>query len=282
MNRLAVLANGRVAVVAMSGEIGIWGAFSGTRFGSLPRQGPSRKALPVIAALPDGRLAVGEADGSIRLWNVSSRREVGRLDGQAAPVTAVAALADGTLISGDRSGRIVRRDKDTGKIEQLFDIEHRGAVDAVIIQDEDFLLSLDGATRRLLTYHIWGGLYDCATALGQSPITALAQVGDGWVAAGCSDHRIRLVDTLRGRPPSVLEGHRGAVTAVCPLDDCRMASAGCDGTVRFWDFVDDCEIACHRVDDVPSALALHPDGRLVIAGPKGELSFMPFALPDIE
>jgi hypothetical protein len=70
MNRLAVLANGRVAVVAMSGEIGIWGAFSGTRFGSLPRQGPSRKALPVIAALPDGRLAVGEADGTIRLWNV--------------------------------------------------------------------------------------------------------------------------------------------------------------------------------------------------------------------
>ena len=70
MNRLAVLANGRVAVVAMSGEIGIWGAFSGTRFGSLPRQGPSRKALPVIAALPDGRLACLQ-EGSITIWEMT-------------------------------------------------------------------------------------------------------------------------------------------------------------------------------------------------------------------
>lgn len=282
MSRIAILPNGRIAVAGSDGQIGIWGPFSGERFGNLPRPRRASAHWPVLAALPDGRLAVGEADGTIGLWHVGRRQETARLHGSGAAVTSLVVHASGTLIGGDTCGRIIVWDMGSGRLDEIFGTEHRGPVDALMLEGSDGLMSLDGGSRRLLSYYIWGGHYDGATPLGPSPVLAVAPVGEGWVAAACADRRIRLADIYGGRGTRPLASHDWTVTALCGIDACRMASGGSDGMIRFWDVIDDCEVACLELGFVPIALALHPDGRLLVAQTGGQLTVLPFTLPAIE
>lgn len=69
--------------------------------------------------------------------------------------------------------------------------------------------------------------------------------------------------------PSAQRAHTGAVCAVTPLPDGRIASGGEDGAVRIWRTADLTEIAAFHHDDFVRSVAALPDGRLASASYDG-------------
>src|SRR5262249_9336319 len=68
-------------------------------------QKPDASLVTAFAVMPDGRLASGASDNSIRLWNLSTGSQIAYLEIDG-PVTCLAALHDGRLVSGDALGRL--------------------------------------------------------------------------------------------------------------------------------------------------------------------------------
>lgn len=67
---------------------------------------------------------------------------------------------------------------------------------------------------------------------------AMSPIGDHVLVACATQHAaVRLVDLQSGASTHSLVGHKGGVLSVAwsPLDEYLLASAGSDGTVRFWD-----------------------------------------------
>ena len=71
------------------------------------------------------------------------------------------------------------------------------------------------------------------------------------------------VPPLQGKLTNVLEGHTGAVSALCVLGDGRLASGSGGGTVRIWSVdTGECALTLRGHTDWVNALCVLGDGRL--------------------
>ena len=68
-----------------------------------------------------------------------------------------------------------------------------------------------------------------------------------------------------GAETARLDGHSGAVAALCLLPDGRLASGAHDNTIRLWDVTNEVELTRLEIDaPVTAIVALGPD--LLVAG----------------
>ena len=176
-----------------------------------------------LAVLPDGRLASGSYDETIRIWDVATLQEVGCLEGG-----------------------------------------HISGIDKLVPLPGNRLASGDAEWNDLMLWDLTTNsmIGDIETVAGVS-VTIATAAPDGRIALGLHDGAIRLINPDTCVLSESLRGHTRAVSAICPLFDGRIASAGYDHTVRIWDIVDLAEVACHQLDFVADDLAAHPDGRLI-------------------
>jgi WD40 repeat protein len=229
------IANGKVWVASASadGAIRLWDPASGYCIGD-PLTGHSGAvngvcALPRLdgSGAPDGRvwLASAGADGTVRIWDPSTGQQTGpALTGHVGAVHCICALPgfDG---SGAPDGRVW--------------LASAGADSTVRIWDP----ATGQQTGPALTGHV--GTINEVTAI---PGLDEAGIADGrvWLASAGADSTIRIWDPAAGRSiGSPLTGHTGPVHTVCAIlrvettenwdDAVRLASAGADGMVHFWD-----------------------------------------------
>ena len=166
------------------------------------RPGRHFDKVVALAELPGGTLASGSLDRTVCLWDVEAKRCIATLAGHTAAVNALAALPDGTLASGSDDASVRLRVTGTGT----------------------------GSTSRFCIDVLAAG----------APVTALATLEGGWLAAGCANGTIRVWDTRRCRagpqaaPSQVFNAHRKSVTSLLSLPDGRLASLSGSDTVRLW------------------------------------------------
>ena len=183
-----------------------------------------------LTLLPGCRLASGYESGRVRLWDAvrGGDEATAVLEGHGGGVCALAALPDGRRLAAGVS---------------------TGTVGAIVVWDTGVVPSAR-----------------CATIDCDSGVRALAMLRNGFLAAGCNDGTVRLVEAAGAGASDVvatLKGHTLAVTVLAALLDGTLASGSAGRTVRLWD-VDAraCVATLVGHTDSISALAALADGRL--------------------
>jgi cytochrome c len=187
------------------------------------------------------------------------------LRGHGGPVRAVAALTDGTLVSGSFDTAVIRWDLGRSAAAQVLRF-HKGSVNAVVaLSDGRFATAGED-----FSIAIWSPGHtapDTVLRGHQAPIAALAASGMR-LASASWDRSVRVWNLADGTV-SVLEGHADNINGVAFLPDGRVASAAYDATIRIWRADGTADV--FTVGVALNALAAGPDGTLYAAGADGQV-----------
>jgi hypothetical protein len=193
--------------------------------------------------------------------------ELGRHDG---PVTAVAGLPDGRLVSGAADKRVLVWDPSTPGSAPIELGRHDGPVEAVAVLLDGRVVSGGGNDGRVL---VWdpGQPENGPVELGghDELVVAVAGLPDGRVVSGGTDRRVLVWDPARpGTDPVELGRHDGWVRAVAVLPDGRVVSGGNDRRVLVWDpsRPGGGPVELGRHDGWVGAVAVLADGRVASGG----------------
>jgi WD40 repeat protein len=244
--------------------------------------------LRAFAASPDGRWLAGsvaqegghelppDARNTLRLWDAATGRRRATLEGQQAPVTALAFAPDARLLAsaGFQSSDVWLWQVPAGEAVLLIPGATDGCtVEALAFHHGGRLLAAGG-----IDYLATGGtdgvvaVWDLderrpvATLAGG--VTAVAFSPDGRrLAAASLVHTVRVWDVATWRLDGELGGHLDAVTCLAFSPDGRtLATAGDDRVVRLWDAATAEARGSVELDTQVKALAFAPDGRHLFTG----------------
>jgi WD40 repeat protein len=215
-------------------------------------------AVDALAVAADGSLASADTDRYVRVWEPAATEPSLVRSSRGNKVMAVAFLPDGRLVVGDHDGAVWLWDSQ-GPSQLLIRTRKMQAL-ACTPDSQIAVLSLG------LLWIGPGG--ERGARAPQSDATAVAVSPDGRWAVGRSDGATELW-TDPARPPLVLSGHSGRLTAAAFAADGRLATAAIrpsgEGELRVWNregqlllalIVDGCQGT--------SELVFAPDGRLAV------------------
>lgn len=196
----------------------------------------------------DGQYFVsGSKDKSLKYWKVDSKEELA-IDHKGKPVSTVAFLPDGKIVSG-----IGRRLYEVDVMDQN-------------ISDEELLRMLDSNLVEVAT--IWNILGQPVRTLSghEGSITALAVSQDGQnILTGSDDKQVLLWD-ITGNVQKVFRGHKGQITGLKFAPSQQVfASAASDSTVLLWNINGDLIIKIPHPRWV-SSVDFSPDGTKLLTG----------------
>ncbi len=198
-----------------------------------------------LAVSEDGkRLATGGADHVVRLYEITSGtipKEVFTFPGHGGPVTDVALLADGRIVSAsaDATARLWRvPSKPAEKPEEPAILSGaKGALRALAVTPDGESIVAAGDEGRILIWSAKDGTPVKAIDAPGVPVLCLAINPAGKeVLVGLTDHSARLINLESGSVTRTLGGHLGPVNSVAIQGD-RIATAGAEGGVKVWDRV---------------------------------------------
>ncbi|BAJ26649.1 MULTISPECIES: helix-turn-helix domain-containing protein [Kitasatospora] len=256
----------------------------------LAAHAPTPRSLAFAA---DGRLlTVGDERGGIRLWrppatdpdspdSPGSRPDWSVSDlppRHGGAVNALALTPDGTtLVSAGADGRALAWDVPTGRVTAELRGHPTFVLGAAIGRDGRTVVTSAGISAPTGTVLLWDlrrGT-DLAPAPGRPPVTAVAAAGDR-AAVGTADGRLALWDVAGPEPRPIATGTPDGVPSGVPVAALAFDRAGrtlvellADGSVLVRDPADGSVRAVQRVDGVPEAAALSPDGSALAVSTTG-------------
>ena len=200
-------------------------------------------AVTCVAMSGDGRrVLTGSMDHTAVLWNAETGKQLQSFKGDPSYASSVALSADGRrVLTGLVDGNAVLWGSESGKALQTFKLD--GTILSVA-------LSTDG--RRVLagsSINLFGGFNDHKAVLwdadsgkplqtfpGGTGVASVALSADGKrILTGGFDLTAKLWDVDTGKPLHTFRGHISLILGVSFADrDSLVATAGADGTVRFW------------------------------------------------
>jgi WD40 repeat protein len=217
---------------------------------------------------------------TLGLWEAHTGRLRTVLEGQAAPITALAFAPDSRVLAsaGLHSSDVWLWDVPAGQPKLILPGAVEGcSVEALVFQPRGSaagpLLAVGGidwlatsGSDGMVT--LWDPAEGRMRASFRGGARCLAFHPDGQLLAGASlGQAIHVWNVAEGRQVGELLGHLEAVTCVAYSPDGRwLASGGDDRAVRLWDARSGLELGAQELDTQIKALAFTTDGRHLITG----------------
>lgn len=182
--------------------------------------------------------------------------------GHEEPISVLAVLQDGRLISGSDDCTLRVWDAATGECTQALE-GHTSAITCVAVLPDQRMVS--GSFDN--TLRVWDvGTGECLQTLKghRDWIKCVTVLPDGRVVSGSADCTLRVWDAATGKCQATLKGHKSQITCVAVLPDGRVVSGSWDNTLRVWDAVTgECAQTLEGHTDMVFCVVVLPDGRVV-------------------
>jgi WD40 repeat protein len=185
--------------------------------------------VKAIAVLPGERICSGYR-GCIRLWSIASGRRISKMGEGSAPIEAIAALADGRIVSASSAGDL-----------RVWDVDSHKSLAFPVLSVTKALVTLpDG--RRVATIHnrvvlVWDvdSRRPVVYLSGHgAKINELAVLPSGHIVSASEDSTLRIWDAGSGRSLATLDCPAGPVSGVAVTSDGHIVSSSSDGSVCVW------------------------------------------------
>ncbi len=205
-------------------------------------------ASAIAFAGDGGRIACGDAAGVIRVWDADRRQVIHALDAHAGAVTALARMADGSVLSGGADGRILRWDFDGGGLAGARVDCHADCVSGLAIHPAGRHAVSAGHDGEIRAWSLPGGRpLGVFAAHGWKCMSAVFTPDGQRVVSAGTDGRVRVWEWPTGRAVAVLAGHENPVNWVGITGDGQsVLSASEDATIRAWNLRTGDEAQCWR------------------------------------
>ena len=269
-NRVAVTADGRMAIASFSGAIRWWNIDSGKE--GIALEGPKSNYTWALALSPDEKqLIAGSSDRIVRIIDLQTGKQLQQFVGHGGNLWGVAILRGGKqalTAALDQSIRVW--DVETGKQVRVFENVRDHVRCFAIAPDGDVLAAghfqAEDSPATVRLWQISTGK-ELRSMTGHSKaISQVAFSRDGKMLMSSGfDGVIRIWETSTGKELKALRGHKARVES-CGFtpDGKRVVSCGDqdDQTVRLWDVETGTQILeSAEVKGGLTSLAVLPDGR---------------------
>ncbi|MET0405093.1 MAG: 2OG-Fe(II) oxygenase [Cystobacter sp.] len=255
--------DGSLATASRDGTVRLWRPEAGTWRRDAVLTGHTASVV-ALAEDARGRLWSASRDRTVRRWEDGVGRVLGHHDGA---VLCLAPLPDGSVASGGADG-VIRLWSPEGACLGVLR-GHTGWVWALVPMEAGWLASAseDGTVR---LWHLASQSEACPAAHAQAPVRALAAFAPGGLLSGQATGELSAWWLTR-EPRPVLEllhtrrVHTGAVCALAPLSDGRVASGGEDDGIHLTCLPDFTPLTSFHHQGYVRSLAVLPGERLASA-----------------
>ena len=230
----------RALAISPDGQIALTGSFDSTAIRwSLARNAAEQvlrfhaDAVNAVVLLRDGRAATAGADGRIAIWTAGKTEPDAVLAGHEAPIAALAASPDGTMLASASWDHTVQLWPLAGGAPRALSGHTQNVNGVAFSPDGRTLVSVSYD----LTVRIWplSGTSAATVVTIPSPLNAVAIGGDGEIAAGGADGRVYFLTGNGARTGDVAAGPRPVISLAISPDGAFVAAAGIGGSVAVID-----------------------------------------------
>ena len=252
---------------AEDGSVRVWGVADGEAEAVLA--GHERRAVGLAFNTDGARLLTTSGDGTIRLWEVTSGRRLLEIP----PEIAIQRLEVGAVLGldGTRIASSTRKLLDAETGASVGELPSQGNLTAVAVSPDGELFASGVATGTMYVNDFATGSVVARLVGHTQAVRAAVFSADGTrLATASTDGTARLWDVRAATEIRVFHGHDAPVEEIFLTPDARrIVTASRDGTVRIWD-ADGQEVCLlPGQPDWPRAIALSPDGTLLVAPAAG-------------
>jgi WD40 repeat protein len=241
---------------------------------------PGSRPVDSVAFCPSGNQFVTSSDdGSVRLWDAQTAKEI-HCYCRKAPVGNVAVSQDGRFVASawddwtnNQFGVMVWDLSKGFRVQTL--VGHSEVVNSVAFTPDSRRIISASSDRTIRVWDLGTGKESSCLTGHEADINAvrvsldgqfiLSAGGDYWGGV-LNDPSVRLWSLKDGSQVRVFRGHTGAVYDIDFTPDGTLAaSASWDGTIRIWDVSTGQELRSFGESQF-NAVAIHPNGRLLVSG----------------